>query len=177
MSFSHFEAVNKVVRRELLRELWNALWGKKTMFLPSPKSGGFVLDNAMTTCTKATASPWFCAGWSLHAHFALSIKQNLSLRDSKYNAEIVHVFFVLSFLKFHAHSQICTSSLWQLLFFATPMFILTVAVVCAIDYWPEHFSSAQIPARCARAGKRAPITTAADNIHKYMYFFIVFQRK
>ena len=120
MIFSHFEAVNKVVRRELLRELWNALWGKQTMFLPSPKSGGFVLDNAMTTCAKATASPWFCAGWSLHAHFALSIKQNLSLRDSKYNAEIVHVFFVLSFLKFHAHSQICTSSLRQLLFFTTP---------------------------------------------------------
>ena len=78
------------------------------MFLPSAKSG----DNAMTTCTKASASPLFCAGWSLLAQSALSTKQNLSLRDSKYNAEIVHVFFVLSFFKFHAHSQICTTSLW-----------------------------------------------------------------
>ena len=26
---------------------------KKTMFLQSPKSGGFVLDSAMTTCPKA----------------------------------------------------------------------------------------------------------------------------
>ena len=92
---------------------------KKTMFLPSPKSGGFVLDNTMTTCTKALrALDSAQAGRCMQ--FALSIKQNLSLRDSKYNAEIVHVFFVLSFLKFHAHSQICTTSLWQLLFFTTP---------------------------------------------------------
>ena len=56
------------------------------------------------------------------------------------------------------------------------MFILTVAV----DYRPEHFSSAQIPARCARAGKRiitlkAPITTAADDIHNI--FSLFFQEK
>ena len=73
---------------------------KKTMFLPSPKSGGFVLDSTITTCPKTTVSPCFCPGWSLHAQFALPIKQNLSLRDSKYNAEIVHVLFVHSFLTF-----------------------------------------------------------------------------
>ena len=144
------------------------------MFLSSPKSG----DNAMTTCTKASASPLFCAGWSLLSQSALSIKQNLSLRDSKYNAEIVHVFFVLPFLNFMRILKIVQLHYGNFFSLQPRMFILTVAV----DYRPEHCSSAQIPARCARAGKRiitlkAPITTAADNIRKYMYFFIVFQRK
>ena len=88
MMFSHLEAVNKVVQRTLKCTVRGKKL-QKTMFLPSPNPSGFVLGITMTACPKATVSLCFCACWSLHAQFALPIKQNLSLHDSKYNSEIV----------------------------------------------------------------------------------------
>ena len=154
---------------------------KKTMFLPGPKSGGFVLDSAMTTCPRLLrACDSAQADCCMHSlRYRSNQTYHYVIQNIMQKLYMYFSFSLLNFMRILKFVQLHYSNNFSFLY--TPsMFILTVAVVCASDYRPEHFSRAQIPARCACPGYqiitlKAPITTAAHNIYKY--FFIAFQKK